>query len=399
MKITRVDCTVLALSDTNPRSLNTAQDNAVVQIHTDAGITGVGEVESNPWVIKAFIEASGSHTMDQGLDKLAVGHDPAQPHALWDYLYRRTLLAGRRGAGISAIGALDIAVWDAYGKLEQKSIWKLLGGAQRQSITPYASLLPSGDTLGAYRSSLLAKVAWARDAGFRAAKVEVMIKGPHAHIGLEESDDAIIELVAASRDILGPKIALMVDVGYCWNDWKEALRVIRRLEKYDLFFIETPLPTDDLEGYRRLTRSAGVRIAAGELLSTRFEFEALMEKIDVVQPDVGRVGGITETMRVVEMAAARGKMVVPHCWKSGISIAATAHVVAASSNCPYMEYLPAPVSDSALREDLVVEELTVEDGLLSLPQLPGLGVELDPSAMERFAVPSGIALNDTPIRK
>ncbi len=389
MKVTKVECEVLVVPGEDSRSLNTAQDNAVVLVHTDSGITGIGEVEANPWVIKALIEASGSHTMDQSLAQLVAGCDPRQPRAIWDYLYRQTLLTGRRGAGINAIGAVDMAIWDVYGKAEKKPIWQLLGGPQRQSVTAYASLLPSGFTLEAYRSSLLTKVAWARDAGFKAVKIEVMIKGPHAHVGLQESDEAIIELVSAARDVLGSNVLLMVDVGYCWNGWKEALRVIKRIEEFELFFVETPLPTDDLDGYQRLAGSTDVRIAAGELLSTRYEFESLVDKIDVLQPDVGRVGGITEAMRVVELAAAYGKIVVPHCWKSGIGIAATAHVAAASANCPFIEYLPSAISDSAIRRELVTEELRLENGSFALPTLPGLGVELKPAAMRQYRAIEG----------
>lgn len=394
MIVNKVKCDVFVVPGSDPRSLNTAQDNAVVQLQTDTGLLGIGEVESNPWVIKALVEASGTHTMDQSLAQLLIGRDPRQPRAIWDYLYTQTLLAGRRGAGINAIGAVDMAIWDVYGKAERKPIWQLLGGAQRQSIIPYASLLPSGLTLGSYRSSLLTKIAWARNAGFHAVKIEIMIKGPHAHVGLQEGDDAIVELVAAAREALGSGTVLMVDVGYCWNDWKEALRVIKRIENFNLFFLETPLPPDDLSGYARLTRSTDVRIAAGELLSTRFEFVSLIDKIDVLQPDVGRVGGITEAMRVVELAAEHGKLVVPHCWKSGIGIAATAHVAAASPNCPFIEYLPSAVSDSAIRRELVTEELRLENGKFALPQAPGLGVELNPVAVQRFRTTRGSALVD-----
>jgi L-alanine-DL-glutamate epimerase-like enolase superfamily enzyme len=392
--VNKVECDVFEVPGGDPRSLNTAQDNCVVQVETDSGFIGIGEVEANPWVIKAIIEASGTHTMDQSLARLVIGRDPRHPRAIWDYLYRQTLLTGRRGAGINAIGAVDMAIWDVYGKVERKPIWQLLGGARRQSITPYASLLPSGFTLGAYRSSLLTKAAWARDAGFHAVKIEVMIKGPHAHAGLQETDEAIVELVAVAREALGPDIMLIVDVGYCWNDWKEALRVIKQIEKFNLFFVETPLSSDDLPGYARLTRSTDVRIAAGELLSTRFEFESLIDKVDVLQPDIGRVGGITEAMRVVELAGEHGKLVVPHCWKSGIGTAATAHVAAASSNCPFIEYLPPEVSDSAIRRELVSEELRLENGHFALPQTPGLGVALNPVAVEKFRITGGSTVVD-----
>src|SRR5215471_12489190 len=187
--------------------------------------------------------------------------------------------------------------------------------------------------------------------------------------------------------ILGPDMAMMVDVAYAWSDWKEALHVLRKLEPFDLFFLETPLPSDDLEGYARLAEASSIRIAAGEWLTTRFEFADLMDRghIDVAQPDIGRVGELTEAMRVAQMAQDRGKLIVPHCWKTGIGAAATAHFAAAVSNCRYIEFLPPSVAESALRRELVQEELQITDGTLDLPRRPGLGVELNPAAVRRFA--------------
>ncbi len=196
----------------------------------------------------------------------------------------------------------------------------------------------------------------------------------------------MIELVGACRDALGPDVRMMVDVAYSWSDWKEALRVIRKLEPFDIFFLETPLPSDDLNGYRRLSDATDMRIAAGEWLTTRFEFEDLMDRggIDVAQPDIGRVGGFSEAMRVARMALDRGKLVVPHCWKTGIGCAATAHFAVATSNCAFIEYLPPHVAESALRRELVHEELSLKNGRLDLPQKPGLGIELNRTAFRRF---------------
>ena len=196
-----------------------------------------------------------------------------------------------------------------------------------------------------------------------------------------------MDVVAACREAVGPEMRLMVDVAYCWSDWKDALRVLRQLERYDIFFVETPLLCDDLDGYGRLADSTAIRIAAGEWLQTRFEFADFMDRghLDVVQPDIGRVGGITEAMRVVQMALDRGKIVVPHCWKTGIGVAATAHVAAASANCRFIEFLPAAVADSRLRQELVTEELRIEKGKIALPRLPGLGFELNPDAVAEFS--------------
>lgn len=387
MKITGIKCSVLVVPDCNMDACDSSQDTIVVEVLTDEGITGIGEVDSNPWAIKAHIQSAGSHIMNLGIMSLLQGQDPTQPQAIWDRLYTFSAMAGRRGAGICAIGALDMAIWDAYGKATQKPIWELLGGARRQFITPYASLIPDGRTLDTQREDLLRKLKWAQNFGFRAAKLEICIKGPYSHNLLQEGNDAIVELVAACRAAAGPEITLMLDVAYCWADWKEALGVIRRLEKYDLFFVETPLLSDDLDGYARLSEATDVRIAAGEWLQTRFEFADLMDRgrVDVIQPDIGRVGGITEATRVVQMAFDRGKLVVPHCWKTGVGIAATAHVATVSANCPYIEFLPAAVAYSRLRRELVVEELAIQAGEIALPRRPGLGIELNRKAMAIFS--------------
>jgi L-alanine-DL-glutamate epimerase-like enolase superfamily enzyme len=387
MKITQVDCEVLLVPDCNADACDSSQDTVVVKVQTDEGITGIGEVDTNPWAVKALIESPGTHIMALGLAEMLIGRDPTQPQAIWNHLYTFSAMPGRRGLGICAIGAIDMALWDIYGKAEQKPVWQLLGGAGQDYITPYASLIPNGRTLKEYREGLVAKAKWACDFGFTAAKLEVCVKGPYSHNRLQEGNDAIVDVIAACREAVGPEMRLMVDVAYCWSDWKEALGVLRQLERYDIFFVETPLPCDDLDGYGRLADSTAIRIAAGEWLQTRFEFADFMDRghLDVVQPDIGRVGGITEAMRVVQMALDRGKIVVPHCWKTGIGMAATAHVAAASPNCHFVECLPAAVAESRLRRELVSEELLIANGKLALPRRPGLGFELNPDAVAEFS--------------
>lgn len=358
-------------------------------IHTDEGITGIGEVDTNPWVAQAMIHAPGTHVLGLGLEEMLLGEDPLQPEALWDKLYTGSLMTGRRGLGICAIGALDMALWDIKGKSLGLPCWKLLGGARKPHITPYASLLPTGHTVAEYRDSLAAKAKEAVRLGFRAGKMEVCVKGPYAHNQLDEPDSAIVEIVAACREAVGTEFVMMVDVCYCWTNARQALRVLEQLEPYDLFFMETPLQLDDLDGYAFLHGHSPIPIAAGELQNGRFEFLDLMDrgKVDVAQPDVGRVGGLTEARRVCDMAADRGRLIVPHCWKTGIGIAATAHLSAVTAHCPYIEFLPAALSEAPLRRELVVEELALTaDGVVPLPRRPGLGFELNWDAMKKYTV-------------
>jgi L-alanine-DL-glutamate epimerase-like enolase superfamily enzyme len=180
----------------------------------------------------------------------------------------------------------------------------------------------------------------------------------------------------------------MVDVAYAWSDPDDVLCVIEQIERYDVFFLETPIDIDDLEGYAHIVERSPIRIAAGEWQNTHWEFLDLADrgKLDVLQPDVGRVGGFTEARKVVKIAEKRKKLIVPHCWKSGIGIAASAHLCATTACCPYIEFLPAELCESGLRRDLVADELRMTDGRIALPAKPGLGVELNMDAVGRYEV-------------
>jgi len=388
MKITNVESYVLLVPDYDSQACSSAQDDIVVKIQTDEGIVGIGETDTNPWATKAYIESPGTHIMALGLRELLVGQDPLQTEALWDRMYASTAMSGRRGLGICAIGALDMALWDIKGKALKKPVWALLGGARQAKIRPYASLLPNGNTLENYASNLQEKLLQAKKYGFTAAKLEVCVNGPYSHGGLQEDNSEVTKIVASCREAVGPNMVLMVDVAYAWNDWRTALRVIETLEPYDIYFVETPVATDDLDGYAKLERRSPIRIAAGEWLQTRFEFQDLIDRghIDVAQPDIGRVGGITEARRVIEYANLRGRIIVPHCWKTGIGIAASVQLAAASSNCPFIEYLPGELSESAIRKELVKDELKMVQGEIDLPQKPGLGIDLDEAAIQKYRV-------------
>jgi L-alanine-DL-glutamate epimerase-like enolase superfamily enzyme len=218
--------------------------------------------------------------------------------------------------------------------------------------------------------------------------MEVTLRGPYNHSGLHEPDERTTEVVAACRQAVGPDFVMMVDVQYAWPDAEACLQTVRGWKEFNLFFLETPIQIDDLKGYAHLHREAPMKIAAGEWQNTRHEFVELMEVglVDVAQPDVGRVGGLTEARRVTEMARERGRLIVPHCWKTGIGIAASAHLAAVTPHCPYIEFLPANLCDSLLRKELVADELEIVDGKIPLPRKPGLGIEVDMKALRKFQV-------------
>lgn len=386
MKITDIECHILVAPGLRDDATSSSQDNIVVLVHTDSGITGIGETDVGPWIAKAVIESPSSHTMALGIKDLLIGQDPFDTTALWEKIYVSTCMSTRRGAGICAIGAIDMALWDIKGKALGLPCYKLLGGAHADHIVPYASLQPDGETVEKYQASLIDWLLLAKTHGFVAAKLECTLGGPYRHQGLDGTDEQMTEIITACRQAVGRDFTLMVDVQYLWRDAKSALRTISHWADLDLFFLETPLRTDNLNGYATLVREAPMRIAAGEWLTTRFEFAELLDvgQIDVAQPDIGRVGGLTEAIRVCHMAEDRGRLIVPHCWNSGIGIAASAHLAAAIPHCPFIEYLPAELTDSLLRVELADDGLEMKNGELALSNKPGLGVELNRDALEKY---------------
>jgi len=179
----------------------------------------------------------------------------------------------------------------------------------------------------------------------------------------------------------------MVDVQYMWPDAETALRTVRDWAEFDLFFLETPVWVDDMDEIARMHDEAPMRIAFGEWQATHYEFAELMDcgRIDVAQPDVGRIGGLMEARTVCNMARDRGRLIVPHCWKTGISISATAHLAFVTPHCPFIEFLPPDLCEETLRRELVSEELTMRNGEITRPEAPGLGIELNWQALRRFA--------------
>jgi len=359
----------------------------VIEVHTDDGYTGIGEADINPWIARACITAPGTHSMGQSLSAMLVGEDPLNIDALWERMYVGSAMNGRRGAVINAIGALDIALHDLRGKILGQPVHELLGGAVRSEIRPYASLQPHAEDFDSYKEALIAWLLAAKRRGFTAAKPSVTLSGPYAHQGLREPWSRSTELIAALREAVGDGFTLMIDVQYAFPNADTCLAVLKEWREFNLYFVETPLPSDDLAGYHRIATSQPIPIAAGEWLTTRFEFAPLIDNgsIAVAQPDIGRVGGLTEARRVAAMAGSKGLTVIPHLWKTGISVAAATHFAAVTPHCPYIEYLPADLSESSLRQQLLVGEPAMTDGTLGLPAGPGLGVDLDRSALQRFS--------------
>jgi L-alanine-DL-glutamate epimerase-like enolase superfamily enzyme len=342
---------------------DSSQDAVVVKVHTDEGIVGIGEIDSHPPIVKAIVEAFMSHRDSHGVAELLVGEDPFDRERLWQKVYKKTTHYGRRGVAIQVMGGIDIALWDIIGKACNKPIHKLLGGCFRNRLQAYASTLFPEDP-----REIVKMIVSFVEKGYKG------VKFGWGAFGQEAGKD--IELVKAAREAVGEEIKLMVDAGEQW-DASTAIERAKRLEEYNPFFLEDPLSPDDIDGYAKLTRATALRIAAGEAETTRFPYR------DLIQPDVTRVGGISEAQKIAWMAFDRGVMLVPHAWSTDILVAATLQLLAAIPQESLLEFC---VSNSPLKRDLLLEPFQIDkEGFVTVPERPGLGIELNEGILEKFS--------------
>lgn len=378
MKITEIE--TIALHD--PASIQPRL--TLVRVHTDEGITGIGQAESPSLVIEAICKCQG------GLEQILAGEDPRQAQRLWQKMYAHTGLYGRRGVTIAAIGAVETALWDIAGKAAGQPVCELIwhsfaafrGDAEiKTRVTPYATVYGPGETSEERQDRFGKAVA----AGFRAVKLEEWTGGfGQGDIG---TDVAVVQEV---REIIGPDRDLLIDVQNQWREVGQALATIRALEPYRVFFIEAPFPPDNLDAYARLADSVDTRIAVGDWgLSTRFEFEDLMTRgrVDVVQPSSVRAGGMAEILKIAEAAYRRGLLCIPHAWCHMVGVAAEVQLAAVVPNMPYFEY-PLAFPDCPCISSLLDPPLVPDaDGTIEVPQRPGLGFELNEDVLAQYRVP------------
>jgi L-rhamnonate dehydratase len=374
VKITDVEAVVLRQAVLNEGIADGSQDDLVILVSTDEGITGIGEVDSAPEAVQALVHQRGSHAVATGLRDALVGQDPLEVEALWDRMYRSVIYVGRRGIAIHAISGIDIALWDIKGKALGRPVCELLGRPVRSRVRAYASMLMP-DT----PEETFERVAALREQGFTAVKLGW---GP---LGRDAEHD--VRLAAAAKGAAGDGVEIMIDAGLGYvADADVAIRVARELEELGIYWLEEPFEPDEYEAYAALADAVELTVAAGEQDVTRWGFRELIERgrVDLVQPDVTRCGGITETLRIAELARERGVATVPHAWKSGIIKAASLHVNAVLPDALFQEYC---VADTEINTRLTQQRLPLEaDGCVAVPTAPGLGVDLDPDVFESLRV-------------
>ena len=371
MRITEVEPIVLRLDRVDITRADGTQDAFLVRVHTDEGIVGLGEADTSPYVARTMIEMPSSHSVARGFRELLLGENPLEIERLWQRMFMGSYHYGRAGAALHVLSALDMALWDIAGKAAGTPVHELLGGARVSEVRVYASeVMP--ETPEEVRRIAEAVVA----AGYTALKLGW---GP---LGSDLSRDE--ELTRAAREVLGPDRELMLDGGMAYTV-ERALELLRRLEDVSLYWLEEPLAADDYDGYGSLSDAATVRIAAGEADAGITPFRALVERghLDVLQPDLARCGGFTVARQVAALAGERGIEVVPHCFSSGVLVAASLHFVATLEQPTFSEY---SVADSPLVGGLLSEPFTLGDGKLTVPDGSGLGVNLDPDLLARLRV-------------
>lgn len=360
MKITQVICQILRIESVEAKTAS-SQDSVLVRVRTDNGLEGIGEADSSPEMVKAVIDAPFSHNIACGLRELLIGENPLEIDRLWEKMYRRTMYAGRRSVTITAMAAIDLALWDLKGKHFGEPIHRLLGGKRHERILAYASILFGKD--GAATADIGRR--W-REAGYRA------VKFGWEPMGVSEQVD--IDLVRGAREGIGDDATLLIDAGCVW-DARTALRRAHAFVPYRPEWLEEALHPDDFDGYRWLRDRSPIPIAAGEEECGRQSFRELIDKraLDVYQVDLSR-NGFTDSMYIKQRVEEIGARLCNHCYTSPVTVAASLHWL---STCRDAFLFEDCVEDSPLRHELTHEKVQAEDGWISVPDRPGLGVTLN----------------------
>ena len=364
--------------------LDSSSETVVVRLTDEEGRQGIGEADAAATVVRELVLMDDVHAWSRGLSAVLAGRDPFPIRALHAELYASTIWHGRRGLGVHALSAVDVALHDLVGKQLGRPVVDLLGGAVREQALPYATIYQGapGDRALAQMMDVTAELfERAHGLGLRAVKMEVIW-------GDLVTDRQLVECIHEGRKLLGDEVALLIDFGYRWSDWRDALWVLSRLEEADLYLAEAALQHDDLAGHRKLAGRVETRIGGAEMAATVHECREWIREggVDVLQPDVGRCGGLTELRRIADAAELEGVLVIPHGWKteSRPPRPATSRLrrrtprtsssstrCCSTHRCGATSCLPSSSSWRAASPS---------------PEAPGLGVELDEGAVARYRV-------------
>ena len=362
---------------------NDSFNTCLVEIDTDAGLTGLGEAKVGVGNLGNY--AAVVTLIREELAPALLGRDPRDVTAIWETLYAGTRAhyalregrtfptVGRRGITMSAISGIDIACWDLLGKSLGQPVWRLLGGRCRDRVPAYAS--GGWAPVGQIGKQLLQYV----ERGHRAVKMRVGLQ--------DRSVDDSAARVREVRETLGPDVGIMVDAHGTWGV-REAQRFARKVADCDLSWIEEPVSPENVRGQAEVRAGTDIPIAAGESEQTRFAFRELIEAraVDILQPDLAIAGGLTETLRIAALAASHELTVAPHLWGGAVLFAAGLHLCTA---VPCANLLEFSRGENPLLNDLTEEGFDLVDGHVPAPTRPGLGLTLRRDFVREITVPVG----------
>jgi L-alanine-DL-glutamate epimerase-like enolase superfamily enzyme len=373
MKITKVEGVLLSAVLAEPHVVRWSggemqiANAALAVIHTDEGLTGIGDTYAGGWFYPKAAMAMVEH-----FEPLLVGENPCEPAALAHKIWSASQYWGRVGAGANAVSAIENALWDIAGKVAKQPVWKLLGGLAHDHLKLYAS-----GGLEKPREAVIEEMRGYVAAGFKAVKIRVSTDLKRA-----------VEKARLCRDVLGPNVELMVDavMGSHPAPWdaRTAIRFAHAIEELNVSWLEEPCAGNDYEGYAAVRRATSIPISGGETSYGVAEFMHFLRAgaLDIVQPDACTSGGIVECQRIATVAAAQKVQVAPHAWGSAATVAANLNWAFTQPNVICQEY---PTWGFPLRDALLAEPLRIEDGNLLPPLVPGLGLVLTDELRREYA--------------
>jgi len=340
--------------------------HTLLTVHTDTGLVGVGSVFTSESLVLASLELLGG---------LRIVENDLEPSRVSEKLHQNTFWQGRGGAVTHTISGIDIALWDIFSQVTGQPLSRLLGGNYRDRVMPYASVLMSPP------KTLVPTLLKLKEEGFSAFKIGW---GPFGR----ENRIVDREIVSAARNAIGADSILAVDAGgsdaYWHCDRKWAVETSHMLKEFNVAWFEEPLSPDDLDGFAFVTSASALPISGGEVLTRRQAFAPYLERnlVDIIQPDVTKVGGISEFVRIAHKALDHNVRVIPHGWNTAIGLAVDLQLAGALPYTDMVEYC----TGSAYIDGIVSKPWSLDaDGMLEIPQDPGLGLSLDLDAIRHFA--------------
>jgi L-alanine-DL-glutamate epimerase-like enolase superfamily enzyme len=370
IKSIKVDVVKHTLPTSEPIAYGPRGSIVIVRIETDEGIEGIGDAMTHCFYHEAGFAVKT--LIEKGLKNLLIGEDPLEIQRLWRKMYLSEMYTRQWGLAINAISAIDTALLDIAGKAWNVPVYKILGGHYHDKIKVYASDLFDFKN----PSKTIQLVNNLIERGFTAIKL--------GYGGFGFNIDESIKMIKDIRDAISYNVTFMVD-GPATLSVPQAIKLGKKLEKYEIFFWEEPLPKDDIEGYIQLSKELELNIAAGEQLQTIYAFKDWIVKkaVDIIQPDVHIAGGLSHCRKIADLAEEWNILLIPHSWSTAINFVAALHLVSSIPNGLFVEYRTTP---TVLMNELLKEPIKIENGYAKVPDKAGLGIELNEKVIKEYKI-------------